>query len=59
MKAVLEFPDWCGSSWDSVDDCYEELHDAWQFPLLMIFRGFGHGLDKPAAPAAEKSQETA
>jgi hypothetical protein len=40
MKAVLEFPDWCGSSWDSVDDCYEELHDAWKFPLLMIFRGF-------------------
>jgi hypothetical protein len=40
MKAVLEFPDWCGSSWDSVDDVYEELHEAWKFPLLMVFRGF-------------------
>jgi hypothetical protein len=40
MKAVLEFPDWCASSWDSIDDAFEELHEAWKFPLLMIFRGF-------------------
>jgi hypothetical protein len=40
MKAVLEFPDWCASSWDSIDDAYEELHEAWKFPLLMVLRGF-------------------
>jgi hypothetical protein len=45
MKAALEFPDWCASSWDSIDDAYEELGELWPFPLLMIFRGFDRLLE--------------
>ena len=40
LKAVLPFPDWCGSSWDSIDDAFQELHDAWSFPLLLVVRDF-------------------
>lgn len=39
IKDVLPFPDWCGSSWDSVEDAYEELRQAWQFPLVIVFHG--------------------
>jgi hypothetical protein len=46
MKAVLEFPDWCASSWDSIDDAFEELGEAWKFPLLMVFRGFDRLLEQ-------------
>jgi hypothetical protein len=40
LKGVLEFPDWCGSTWDSIDDAFQELVDAWQFPLLLVVRRF-------------------
>jgi hypothetical protein len=39
MKAVLSFPDWCGSSWDSIDDAFEEIRQGWVFPLVLIARG--------------------
>ena len=42
LKGVLEFPDWCGSSWDSIDDAFQELHAAWRFPLLLVVRRFDH-----------------
>jgi hypothetical protein len=39
LKQVLAFPDWCGSSWDSIDDAFEELRQGWQFPLILAIRG--------------------
>jgi hypothetical protein len=39
LKAVLVFPDWCGSSWDSIEDCFEELREAWTFPLALLVHG--------------------
>jgi hypothetical protein len=44
LKTVLPFPSWCGSSWDSIDDAFEELRAAWSFPLLMVLRGYGEML---------------
>lgn len=40
LKAVLPFPDWCGSNWDALDDAHDELLAAWSFPLLLVVRGF-------------------
>lgn len=45
LKAVLVFPDWCGSGWDSIEDAFEELRSAWSFPLLMVVRGYDRLLD--------------
>lgn len=39
LKAVLPFPDWCGSGWDSIEDAFEELRTAWDFPLVLLVRG--------------------
>lgn len=39
LKAVLPFPDWCGSSWDSVEDAFEEIRQAWSFPLVILVHG--------------------
>jgi hypothetical protein len=39
LRAVLPFPDWCGSSWDSMEDAFEELRQAWGFPLVVVIRG--------------------
>jgi hypothetical protein len=39
LKGVLPFPDWCGSSWDSIYDAFEELHQSWSFPLVVAVRG--------------------
>lgn len=39
LKAVLPFPDWCGSSWDSIEDAFEELRHAWSFPLVVVVSG--------------------
>jgi hypothetical protein len=48
MKAVLRFPDWCGSSWDSIEDAFEELRQAWSFPLVLVVRGLRRVLeDRP------------
>lgn len=40
MKDVLPFPNWCGSSWDSIEDAFQELLEAWDFPMYMMVRGF-------------------
>ena len=40
LKAVLPLPEWCGSSWDSIEDAFEELRAAWSFPLLMVLCSF-------------------
>ena len=39
MKDALEFADWCGSNWDSIEDAFEEIRQAWTFPLLVVIRG--------------------
>lgn len=39
MKAVLTFPEWCGSSWDSIDDAFEEIKAGWTFPLVLVIGG--------------------
>lgn len=39
LRSVLPFPEWCGSGWDSMEDSFEELHEAWQFPLVLMVSG--------------------
>jgi hypothetical protein len=39
LKQVLAFPDWCASSWDSIDDAFEELRQGWRFPLILAVEG--------------------
>jgi hypothetical protein len=39
LKAVLPFPSWCGSGWDSIDDAFAELRDGWSFPLVLVVDG--------------------
>jgi hypothetical protein len=39
LKASLPFPDWCGSSWDSIEDAFEEIRLLWSFPLALIAQG--------------------
>jgi len=46
MKEVLQFPTWCGSSWDSLDDAFGEIRAGWQFPLVMIVHGLPAQLDR-------------
>jgi hypothetical protein len=45
MKGVLTFPSWCGSSWDSIDDAFAEIRDAWHFPLVMVVHSLEALLD--------------
>jgi hypothetical protein len=53
LKAVLPFPEWCGSSWDSVEDAFDELRAAWSFPLLLVIRGYDLLLDSHQHVALE------
>lgn len=53
MKAVLPFPAWCGSSWDSIDDAFSELHTAWPFPLVMLVHGLPELLSRKPHAALE------
>lgn len=39
LNKVLEFPSWCGSSWDSIQDAFPELREAWSFPLAIAVVG--------------------
>ena len=39
VKAVLPFPDWCASSWDSIDDAFDEIRQGWRFPCVLEVRG--------------------
>ncbi len=39
LKAVLPFPDWCGSNWDAIEDAFEEIRQGWSFPLVIVVHG--------------------
>ncbi|MEP7764536.1 hypothetical protein [Sanguibacter sp. 25GB23B1] len=39
IKGVLSFPEWCASSWDSIDDAFEEIRRRWTFPLMIAVDG--------------------
>lgn len=39
LKDVLKFPDWCASSWDSIEDAFEEIRQGWHFPLVVAIGG--------------------
>jgi hypothetical protein len=39
LKVSLPFPEWCGSSWDSIEDAFEEIRLLWSFPLAVIAYG--------------------
>lgn len=39
FKSVLKFPDWCGSSWDSIEDSFEEIRQETDFPMVVIIHG--------------------
>ena len=46
LKGVLPFPSWCGSSWDSIHDAFEDLRQAWSFPLVVVVHGLKSLLDE-------------
>jgi hypothetical protein len=46
LRQVLPCPDWSGSSWDSIHDAFEELHQAWEFPLILVVAGLDRLLDR-------------
>lgn len=39
LRRVLPLPTWCGSSWDSVDDAFEEMRHRLIFPAALIVDG--------------------
>jgi hypothetical protein len=39
LKNVLLFPSWCGSSWDSIDDAFDDIRAGWSFPLAVVVHG--------------------
>lgn len=45
LKLVLPFPDWCGSSWDSIADAFEEIRQSWSFPLIIAVGGLNSMLE--------------
>lgn len=45
LKSVLPFPDWCASSWDSIEDAFEEIRQGWSFPLVIAVRGLRSTLE--------------
>lgn len=46
LKAVLPFPDWCGSNWDAIEDAFEETRQELRFPLVVIAHGLKPLMDK-------------
>ncbi|TFC22110.1 hypothetical protein E3O55_19025 [Cryobacterium sp. MDB1-18-2] len=45
LKSRLPFPDWCASSWDSLENAFEEIRQSWSFPLVIVFRGLCSALE--------------
>lgn len=39
LKEVLAFPEWCASTWDSIEDAFEEIRMEWHFPLIVVMDG--------------------
>lgn len=46
LKTVLSFPAWCGSSWDSIEDAFEEIRQEWSFPLVLVIHGLRSLMDR-------------
>lgn len=46
LNTVLPFPEWCGSSWDSIEDAFEELRQTWSFPLVVVVHGLRSLIDR-------------
>ncbi|WP_420897926.1 barstar family protein [Cryobacterium algoricola] len=46
LKSRLPFPDWCASSWDSMEDAFEEIRQSWSFPLVVTVQGLRSTLEK-------------
>lgn len=44
LRDILVIPDWCGSSWDSLFDAFQEILVGNQFPLFLIIDGFADAL---------------
>ena len=45
LKQVLPLPEWCGASWDSIDDAFEELRQGLGFPTAVVITGGARLLD--------------
>jgi hypothetical protein len=46
LMTVLPFPDWCGSSWDSIEEAFKELRQGWSFPLVLVVHGLESLIDQ-------------
>ena len=53
LKSVLPFPDWCGASWDSFDDAFEELRQEVELPAALIVDGLDGLLEHSRQVALE------
>ena len=53
LKAVLPFPDWCGSNWDSIEDAFEDIRQEWSFPLVIVASGLSSLIDRKPHLALE------
>jgi hypothetical protein len=53
LKTALPFPDWCGSTWDSIEDTFEEIRQAWSFPLVVVVHGLKPLIDRRSRLALE------
>jgi barstar (barnase inhibitor) len=53
LKDALQFPSWCGSSWDSIHDAFGELSEAWPFPVVLLIDGFSELLERRTHLALE------
>lgn len=53
LKQVLPLPDWCGASWDSIDDAFEELRQGLSFPTAVVVTGGARLLDAHPRVALE------
>lgn len=39
LGEALPLPDWSGHGWDSIDDAFEEIRQATDFPLVLVVHG--------------------
>ncbi len=46
MRRVLPIPEWCGSTWDSLDDAFSELSENWAFPVVIMLTGYDRQLEQ-------------
>jgi hypothetical protein len=53
LKAVLPFPDWCGSNWDSIEDAFDDIRQEWSFPLVIVAHGLSSLIDRKVHLALE------